>query len=74
MPRRTMRRLTVLLAFAGGFFAVAALLRRTTGRGHERVDLYYADGSMTTLTDDSPDSARLLGLAREAIHAAQGRA
>ena len=58
-----MRRLTVLLAFAGGFFAVGALLRRTTGRGRERVDLYYADGSV--------DAARLLSLAREAIHAAR---
>ena len=66
-----MRRLTVLLAFAGGFFAVGALLRRTTGRGRERVDLYYADGSMKTLVDGSADSARLLGLAREAIHAAR---
>jgi hypothetical protein len=66
-----MRRLTVLLAFAGGFFAVGALLRRTTGRGRERVDLYYADGSMKTLVDGSADSARLLDLAREAIHAAR---
>jgi hypothetical protein len=66
-----MRRLTVLLAFAGGFFAVAALLRRTTGRGRERVDLYYADGSMKTLADGSVDAARLLGLARDAILAAR---
>ena len=66
-----MRRLTVLLAFAGGFFAVAALLRRTTGGGRERVDLYYADGSMKTLADSSADATRLLGLAREAIHAAR---
>jgi hypothetical protein len=66
-----MRRFTLLLAFAGGFFAVAALLRRTTGRGRERVDLYYADGSMKTLADGSVELARLLGLAREAIHAAR---
>ena len=66
-----MRRFTLLLAFAGGFFAVAALLRRTTGRGRERVDLYYGDGSMKTLADGSVDAARLLGLAREAILAAR---
>jgi hypothetical protein len=66
-----MRRFTVLLAFAGGFFAVGALLRRTTGRGRERVDLYYADGSMKTLADGSVDASRLLALAREAIHAAR---
>ena len=66
-----MRRFTLVLAFAGGFFAVAALLRRTTGRGRERVDLYYADGSMKTLADGSVDAARLLSLAREAIHAAR---
>ena len=66
-----MRKLTVLLAFTGGFFAVAALLRRTSGRGRERVDLYYADGSMRTLADGTQDATRLLGLAREAIAAAR---
>jgi hypothetical protein len=66
-----MRRLTVLLAFAGGFFAVAALLRRTTGRGRERVDLYYADGSMLSLTDGAPGADRLLPLARDILRTAR---
>jgi hypothetical protein len=64
------RKVTTFLAFLGGFFAVAALLRRGTAGRRERVDLYYADGSMTTLADASPDAVRLLGLAREALNAA----
>jgi hypothetical protein len=63
-----MRKLTTLLAFVGGFLTVAALIRRLGGVGRrERVDLYYEDGSMVALVDGSPESARLLTLARDAI-------
>ena len=62
----------MLGAFVGGFFAIAALLRRFGGARHrERVDLYYDDGSMVSLDDGSADASRLLWLARTAIHAAQ---
>ena len=55
---------------AGAAAGAALWLRQGTGP-REHVDLYYADGSMKTLTDGSPDLALLLGLAREAIHAAR---
>jgi hypothetical protein len=61
----------VLLAFAGGFFAVAALLRRTTGRGRERVDLYFEDGSMVSLAEGSPEAATVLPLARRILDTAR---
>ena len=67
-----MRKLTTLVAFVGGFFAVAALFRRFgSARRRERVDLYFEDGSMVSLANGSPDSAHLLGLARDAIRSAR---
>ena len=63
-----------VLLFAGlviGAFAAIALARRTGARRRERVDLYYADGSMVSLGDGSPDAERLLSLGREALTAAQ---
>ena len=33
----------------------------------ERVDLYFDDGSMISLTDGSPDAAQLLPLARRIL-------
>jgi hypothetical protein len=39
------------------------------GRRRERVDLYFADGSMVSVAGDSPEAARLIPLAREAVRA-----
>ena len=41
------------------------------GRRAERVDLYFPDGSMISVEGDSPQAARLLPLARDAIRAAR---
>jgi hypothetical protein len=66
------RRLLPLLALIGAWAAGIALLRRTAGRRRERVDLYFEDGSMQSLSNGAPEAARLLPLARAALDAARG--
>jgi hypothetical protein len=67
MPRKTL----ALLGFFTGLFAVTAFIRRGTTRTREHVDLYFADGSMVSLSDASADAQRLLPLAREFLSAAR---
>jgi hypothetical protein len=64
------RSLLPVLLIAAGALAVLAFLRRGASRRRERVDLYYADGSMVSLADGSPDAERLLQLGRRALQAA----
>jgi hypothetical protein len=59
------RKLLALAALLGGVFAGFALLRRAGGGRRERVDLYYEDGSLVTLTES--DGAPLLAIARGAL-------
>jgi hypothetical protein len=66
------RKLLPLLALLGAWAAGIALLRRTTGGRRERVDLYFEDGSMQSLSNGAPEAARLLPLARAALDAARG--
>ena len=68
---RLIRRLFGLLVLAGVAAGAAVLVRRRVGGSRERVDLYFEDGSMTSLDDGSPDAERLLGLARDALAAAR---
>ena len=65
------RRLFLLAGLVTGAIAAIAFARRTSARRRERVDLYYADGSMVSLSDGSPDAERLLSLGRDALSAAQ---
>ena len=65
-----MRRLLGLLALAGALLAAAGLVRRRATKRRERVDLYFADGSMVSLADGSSDGESLLALGREALRAA----
>ena len=65
------RRLLVLTGLVTGILGGIAWARRTGARRRERVDLYYADGSMVSLGDGSPDAERLLSLGRDALHAAR---
>jgi hypothetical protein len=60
------RSAAALLGIAGGMLAGAAFVRRRSAR-QERVDLYYEDGSMVSLSNGSPDAERLLPLAREIL-------
>ena len=58
---RTISLLGAILAFAAG----VAFFRRGGGRRRERVDLYFDDGSMISLSDDRAE--RLLEIARAAL-------
>ena len=66
---RLIRRLLGLLVLAAVAAGAAVLVRRRIGGSRERVDLYYEDGSMTSVEDGSPDAERLLGFARAAFDA-----
>ena len=65
------RFLTGVLLALGSLLGAIAYRRRFSGR-RARVDLYYDDGSMVSLTEGSPDGDRLLPLARDVLRAAQG--
>jgi len=65
---RPRRALLALLA-AVGVAAIVAWRRR--GRRAERVDLYYADGSMVSFHRDSAEAARLLPYAYDILAAAR---
>jgi hypothetical protein len=67
------RRLLALAGVLTGAVAGLLYLRRGASRRRERVDLYFADGSMVSLSDGSPDAERLLTLGRDALRAARGR-
>ena len=54
------------LGVVGGMLAGAAFIRRRSAK-RERIDLYYRDGSMISLSNGSPDAERLLPLAREIL-------
>ena len=61
------RRLLGLAGLAGVALAAAAFVRRGAGHRRERVDLYYEDGSMLSLSNGSPDADQLIPLAREIL-------
>ena len=60
------RSAAALVGVAAGMLAGAAFIRRRTA-DRDRVDLYYEDGSMVSLSNGSPDAERLLPLAREIL-------
>ena len=61
------RRLVVALAALGA----AYLARRRATPPREHVDVYFDDGSMLSVDEGTPEAARLLPLARDAIRAAR---
>jgi hypothetical protein len=65
------RKLLGLLGFGTGLFAGSVLYRRSFGRRRERVDVYFADGSMISFADGSPEAEKLLAVARNALTAAR---
>ena len=64
------RSAAAILGIVGGMLAGAAFIRRQAAQ-RERVDLYYADGSMLSLTNGAPGAERLLPLARDILRAAR---
>ena len=68
MARRKVLTGTVL--FLGSLAGTIAFRRRFATR-KERVDVYFEDGSMVSLSDGSPDAATVLPLARRIIETAR---
>lgn len=63
--------LTALLVSAAA--VTGAVLWRRRSRRKERVDLYFADGSMVSLEQGSLEADRLLAHAHRALAEARGR-
>ena len=63
------RSLFALGLAAGSLLGLGLYARR--GRARERIDLYFADGSLSSLDGGSPEVARLVARAREALRAAR---
>lgn len=61
-----------LLGVIAGAAAGAALWLRRGGGPSERVELYYADGSLVSFASGSPQGEKLLPIARRALAAARG--
>jgi len=64
------RRSFALAGFASGAIAGTAAYRHWFGGSRERLDVYFDDGSFVTFGAGSPESARLLPLARQVLLAA----
>ncbi len=61
------RRLLAILLGAASLLGVGIYARR--GRSRERLDLYFADGSVASLDGASPEAAGLLPFAHDALAA-----
>jgi hypothetical protein len=67
---RTRRALAVAGAAVGSAVG-AVVLRRRSARSRDRVELYFEDGSLVTVTQGTPEGDPLLFHARELLAAAQ---
>jgi hypothetical protein len=64
MPRR---KVVTGVVLAVGSVAGAVAFRRRSARRRDRVDVYFEDGSMVSLTDDAPEASTVLPLARRVL-------
>jgi len=62
-----MKRKFALAGFATGVLAGTAVYRHWFRGSRERLDVYFDDGSFVTFGAGSPESARLLPLARRVL-------
>ena len=65
------RKVVILLALVAGWILAVTLYRRASPARRQRVDVYFDDGSMLSVDEGTPEAARLLPLARDAIRAAR---
>ena len=65
------RKFLGLVGFGTGLFAGSVLYRRATGRRRDRVDVYFADGSMVSFVEGSPEAENLLPVAHDVLAAAR---
>jgi hypothetical protein len=65
------RRLTAVAVAVGSVVGAAALWLRRAGKSKERVEVYYADGSMVTFAPGSEEAARLFPVGRRILSQAR---
>jgi ferric-dicitrate binding protein FerR (iron transport regulator) len=65
------RRSLFALGLAVGSLLGIGLYARRGGHASERIDLYFADGSLATLDGGSQDAARLVAQARDVLRTAR---
>ena len=61
------RRLTAVLVAVGSVAGAAALWRRRSGAGKDRVDVYFSDGSMVSFPEGSAEAGALFPIARRIL-------
>jgi hypothetical protein len=66
MGRRSLLAVGALIGTLLGIRLVERLFRR-----QQRIDLYFEDGSMVSISGDSPEASLVIPYAREALRAAQ---
>lgn len=65
------RKVLALVGFVTGVVAGVLLFRRSRARQRDRVDVYFADGSMVSLVEGSPEADSLLPVAQTVLAAAR---
>ena len=60
-----------MLGFATGVLAGSVVLRRQFGKRHDRVEIYFDDGSMVSYVEGSVEADPLLAPAHDALRAAR---
>jgi hypothetical protein len=60
------RRLAAIVFAIGSVLGAAALWRRRSG-ARDRVDVYFADGSMMSFAEGSEEASRLFPIARRIL-------
>jgi hypothetical protein len=65
------RKLLTGVVLAAGSLAGTVFYRRRAARRRERVDVYFADGSMVSLVEGSPEASTVLPLARRILETAR---
>ena len=73
MSKRRRNSVATALVLTAGSAAAAFIIRRRADRKRPHVGLYFEDGSMMALPDNSPQASPLLELGREALQVARGR-
>ena len=61
------RRIATFLVAVGSLVGAAALWRKRSTAGKDRVDVYFADGSMVSFAEATDEAARLFPVARRIL-------
>jgi hypothetical protein len=58
-----------IVGFASGALAGTVAYRRVFGGAHDRIDVYFGDGSFVTFASRSSEAARVIPLAQRVLAA-----